>query len=78
MPHVNHLAGSPCLPEGYGLSTISYPDLEDSEETRTFFWEGFVSLCPRKLDDRFVLACWHCCRAEGSQRISLLPGRQMG
>lgn len=78
MPHVNHLAGSPCLPEGFNLTTISHPDLEDSEETRTSFREGFVSLCPLKLGDRFMLACWHCWRAEGSQRVFLLPGRQLG
>lgn len=56
MPRVNHFTESPCLPEGYGLNTISHPDLEDSEETRTFFWEGFFSLCPLKLGDRFMLA----------------------
>lgn len=60
------------------LSTISHPDIEDSEETRTFFQEGFVSLCPLKLGDRFILACWHCWGAEGSQRFFLLPGRRVG
>lgn len=57
MPHVNHPAGSPRLPEGYGWTIISRPNLEDSEETRGFFQEGFVSLCPLKLGGRFMLAC---------------------
>lgn len=79
MPHVNHPAGSPRLPEEYGWTTISHPNLEDSEETRTFFQEGFVSLCPLKLGGRFMLACWHCRALEGKRKLkNLFSHRQTG
>lgn len=77
MPHVNHLAGSPCFPEGHGLNTFHILILRTLRKAGLPFGRALF-LCPLKLGDRFMLACWHCWRAERSQRIFFFQADRWG